>query len=66
MSIHIIHILHGFEGDIPEYLPQGDSKALECYLAHAMPGTCIVTQVLKKSKSVYRHIYFNNNILVIK
>lgn len=26
----IIHVLHGFEGDIPEYLPRGDRKALLC------------------------------------
>lgn len=29
-KIDIIHILHGFEGDITEYLPRGDRKALEC------------------------------------
>ena len=25
----IIHISHGVEGDIPEYQPRGDTKALE-------------------------------------
>lgn len=28
---HSIHILHGFKDDIPEYLPQGDRKVLECF-----------------------------------
>lgn len=26
--VNIIHILHGVEGNIPEYLPRGDRKAL--------------------------------------
>jgi hypothetical protein len=34
-TTYIIHILHDFEGDIPEYFPRGDRKALECY--HPMP-----------------------------
>ena len=35
----IIHISHGFEGDIPEYQPRGDTKALARYvtLCHPMP-----------------------------
>ena len=28
----IIHISHGFEGDIPEYQPRGDTKALARYI----------------------------------
>ena len=28
----IIHISHGFKGDIPEYQPQGDTKALARYV----------------------------------
>ena len=28
----IIHISHGFEGDIPEYQPPGDTKALARYV----------------------------------
>ena len=28
----IIHISHGFEGDIPEYQPQGDTKAVARYV----------------------------------
>ena len=27
-SVNIIHISHGFEGDIPEYQPRGDTKAV--------------------------------------
>ena len=30
--VHIIHISHGFEGDIPEYQPRGDTKALARYV----------------------------------
>ena len=29
---YIIHISHGFEGDIPEYQPRGDTKALARYV----------------------------------
>ena len=29
---NIIHISHGFEGDIPEYQPRGDTKALARYV----------------------------------
>ncbi|XP_061186875.1 uncharacterized protein LOC133195003 [Saccostrea echinata] len=32
MIEYIIHISHGFEGDIPECLPQGDRKVQECYV----------------------------------
>mgnify|MGYP003691422743 CR=1 FL=1 len=28
----IIHISHGFEGDIPQYQPRGDTKALARYV----------------------------------
>ena len=36
---YIIHISHGFEGDIPEYQPRGDTKALALarYIWHPMP-----------------------------
>lgn len=32
---NIIHMLHGFDGDIhvPLYFPRGDKKALECYVS---------------------------------
>ena len=30
-EIKIIYISHGFEGDIPEYQPRGDTKALARY-----------------------------------
>ena len=29
---HIMHISHGFEGDIPEYQPRGDTKAQARYV----------------------------------
>ena len=29
---NIIHISHGFVGDIPEYQPRGDTKALARYV----------------------------------
>lgn len=29
--INILHIVHGFESDISEYLRRGDRKTLECY-----------------------------------
>lgn len=32
-TLYHIHILHGREGDIPEYLPRGDRKALKRYVA---------------------------------
>mgnify|MGYP003686110061 CR=1 FL=1 len=31
-SGYIIHISHGFEGDIPDYQPRGDTKALARYV----------------------------------
>ena len=31
LPVAIIHISHGFEGDIPEYQPRGDTKALTRY-----------------------------------
>ena len=31
-QVDIIHISHGFEGDIPEYQPRGDTKALARYV----------------------------------
>ena len=30
--MHIVHISRGFEGDIPEYQPRGDTKALADYV----------------------------------
>ena len=40
LYMYIIHISHGFEGDIPEYQPLGDTKALARYLTlwHKSPG----------------------------
>ena len=32
VAYDIIHISHGFEGDIPEYQPRGDTKALARYV----------------------------------
>ena len=32
MRHEIIHISHGFGGDIPEYKPRGDTKALARYV----------------------------------
>ena len=30
--LYFIHISHGFEGDIPEYQPRGDTKAMTRYV----------------------------------
>lgn len=43
--IYILQILHGFEGEIPEHMTQGDSKALDCYVARF--------RTFKKLKSVH-------------
>lgn len=32
ITLSIIHILHGFEGDTPEYLPRCDKKAYRAFL----------------------------------
>ena len=39
----IIHISHDLEGDIPEYQPWGDTKALA--YCHPMPKACDVCYV---------------------
>ena len=41
MCNDIIHISHGFEADIPEYQPRGDTKALARYVT--LCRRCYVT-----------------------
>ena len=36
--LHIIHLSYGLEGDIPEYQPLGDTKALARYMSPDAEG----------------------------
>lgn len=57
-EVFILHILHGFDGETPEYLPRGDREAMKCYVARCRlhsraflsPENCRVLTTVKMLK----------------